>query len=534
MEKKYTWFAAAVLAAFLVFSAVIFIIADGGRLCTGSRAEDPVFVEYSDHFAPKFPEASYYMTRDSVLTLRLSAHDGISEDTIIRWSSSDATVLQVDGSGTVTAVADGTAVITADTPVGKASVTVFVADDLMVAAADCIRSLSRGCDSAKLQEAQLMISRLEESDDAGLISIRNLIENIIAYTGAGEREALEAAVSACGMDETVCRTAAICCRAYGEQLRSEGVLTFLGDCTLGRFNEETGKGRFPYIYARSGSLTYPFNRVKGLLACDDVTMINFEGTLTRSTRHQDKEFYFRGDPEYAAMLPASSIEAAGLANNHSLDYLRRGYDDTVYHLTNAGVTVAQADMPAVFSVGAQDIPVAVLSADLLGSGRDEVLVDLEKSVQKHKNDRTVVVVNLHWGVESADSPAQWQRDAAHRLIDAGADLIVGHHPHVMQGIEIYKERYVAYSLGNFSFGGNMTVNSPETYILRALIGTDENGAATVTGISVVPCLTTSTGTKANNYQPKLCFGNEGDEVYSALLERSKAVDGMTAIDRPDI
>lgn len=533
-EKKYTWFAAAVLAAFLVFSGVIIILADGGRMCSGDDSDEPVFVEYSAISAPRFPEESYYMTKDSSLELRLSPHEKISEDTVITWSSSDATVVRVNASGTVTALADGTAVITANTPAGKASVTVFVADDLMVAAADCVRALSLGCSKAKLQDAQLLLTRLEQSDDPDCAGARDLLRNIIAYIEAGSREALEESIAACGMDGTLCRTAAVCCWAYGEQMSCEGVLSFAGDCTLARFNEKAGKGRFPHVYALSDSLTYPFDRVRGVFACDDVTLINLEGTLTRSTRHQDKEFYFRGDPEYAAMLPASSIEAAGLANNHSLDYHRRGYDDTVYHLTNAGVTAAKADAPAVFSVGEQEISVVILSANLVGADRDEVLDELAKSVRKHDNDRTVVVINLHWGTESTVTPAQWQRDAACRLIDEGAELIVGHHPHVMQGIEIYKGKYIAYSLGNFSFGGNMTVNSPETFILRAKVGTDESGAAAIVGISAVPCLTTSTGTKANDYQPRLCFGTEGDDVYSGLLDRSGVMGGEIHLDRPNI
>lgn len=533
VERKYTWFAAAVAAAFLVFSAVIILLADGGRMCSGSD-DEPVFVEYAAVFSPTFPDASYYMTAGSTLELRLAPHEEIGDDTVITWSSSEATVARVDGSGTVTALADGTAVITADTPAGRASVTVFVADDLMVAAVDCVRGLSLGCDSAKLQDAQLLLARMEESEDASLDSAINLLQNIISYTETGSRETLEQSISACEVDSTMCRTAAVCCWAYGEQQRCEGVLSFAGDCTLARFNEKSGKGRFPYFYERSGSLTYPFDRAKGLFACDDVTLINFEGTLTRSTRHQDKEFYFRGDPEYAAMLPASSIEAAGLANNHSLDYHRRGYDDTVYHLTNAGVTAAKADSPTIFTLGGQNISVVILSANLVGTDREDALDDLTKSIQKHKNSRSVVVINLHWGTESTETPAQWQRDAAHRLIDEGADLIVGHHPHVAQGLEMYKERYIAYSLGNFSFGGNMTVHSPETFILRARVGMDENGAAEVAGISIVPCMTTSTGTKVNNYQPKLCFGMEGDGVYSELIKRSEALDGVTAIDRPDI
>jgi|GEM_PF-1690123 len=534
VEKRYAWFVGAVLAVFAVFSAVIIILADGGRMCAGSGSEEPVYVEYIAPPALEFTESSCYMTRGSELALRLRPHDEVDEDTVIDWSSSDATVVRVDAEGKITALADGTVTVTASCRAGSAKVTVFVADDLLVAGAECVRTLSTGCDSGRLEEARKLISGLEQSELPDALKMRNLLQNIIAYIEGGDRAALDEAIKASGVDADRCRTAAICCWAYGERQRSDGVLTFVGDCTLARFNEMSGKGRFPHTYAASGSLTYPFDRVKGVFACDDVTVVNFEGTLTDYKSHQDKEFYFRGDPSYARILPASSIEAAGLANNHSMDYLKRGYNDTVMHLSTAGVTVIKSMEPVRIKAGEKQIPVVMLAANAGSGGYDKVRDELLEAVRLGKSEEAVVVVNLHWGTESTEKPSKWQKEAAHELIDSGADLIIGHHPHVMQGIEMYNGKYIAYSLGNFAFGGNMTVNSPQTCILRARLGFDEGGAPAVTGISVIPCLTTSTGTRANNYQPELCFGGEGDKVYSVLIERSGAIDGVTDIDRPDV
>jgi len=265
-----------------------------------------------------------------------------------------------------------------------------------------------------------------------------------------------------------------------------------------------------------------------------MTVVNFEGTLTQSKEHKNKNFFFRGDPEYARILPASSIEAANLANNHSFDYLQQGYDDTVHHLIGAGVRVTAEEMPLMTSLG-KGIDVVMLSANSGGeSYTDAVHAALIDGVRQYSNDRTVVVVNLHWGTEGSTAPERWQRDAAHQLIDAGADLIVGHHPHAMHGVEIYNGKYIAYSLGNFAFGGNRSVNYPETVILRARLDVTESGKAEVSGISVLPCFTTSSGGRLNNYQPELCFRAEGDAVYEELIRRSKALGGVTAIDRPDI
>ncbi|MBE6758555.1 MAG: hypothetical protein E7554_00505 [Ruminococcaceae bacterium] len=501
-------------------------------VCAGSRDEREIVYIGGQLESIEFLEDTYYMSAGSRLSLRMRTQPEVYDD-VITWTSSDATVLLVDGSGVVTASGRGTAVITASGDNCSDSVTISVVDEILVEAADCVRMLSEGCDAYALSSAQLMAERLDNCSAEGAENVKDTISNIIAYTESGDRAALEAAIDASGMDDTLCRTAAACCWAYGEQQRCDAVLTFAGDCTLARFNEDAGKGRFPSLYEASGSPTYPFDRVKGIFACDDLTLINFEGTLTDSPKHQDKTFYFRGAPEYARMLPQSSVEAVTLANNHSWDYFQKGYDDTVRHLTDAGVAITRTEQPLTTSVGSRSIPVVMLAASGVGADHSELQRSLLAAIKEHKTDRTIVVVNLHWGVEGSSYPEKWQRDAAHELIDAGADLIVSHHPHVMQGIEIYNGKYIAYSLGNFAFGGNAGANSPRTYILRARLSADDS-SAWVDGISVLPCRITSTGTRTNNYQPMLCFGADGDGIYSELIRLGKNIGGADAIDRPDI
>ena len=532
---------AAVLTAVICLgalsSACVQCVCSGG--CTGcadcgGSSREMVFIGGSESLeSMEFIEDAYYISVGSRLALRLRTRPEIFDD-IITWSSSDPAVLQVDGDGVVTAVTQGTAVITARSGALSDSVTISVVDDILVEAADCVRLLSEGCDDYSFSAAQLMLDRLERGKSEGTDIVRNLISEIIAYAGTGDRDELDAAIDASGMDGTLCRRAAAFCWAYGERQCCDGVLTFAGDCTLAYFNEGSGKDRFPSVYEAADSLTYPFDLVKGAFVSDDITVINFEGTLTDSTKHLDKTFYFRGPPAYAKILPGASIEAANLANNHSLDYLQTGYEDTVKHLTDAGVAVTAEGQPLTLNVGEKAIPVVMLSANLVGVDRDEPVETLMEEIKQYKNDRTIVAVNLHWGAEGLSWPEKWQRDAAHRLIDAGADLIVGHHPHVIQGIEIYNGKYIAYSLGNFAFGGNAYANAPLTFILRARLTADENGTARVEGISMLPCRTTSTGTKVNNYQPMLCFGRDGDGIYSELIRLGRDIGGADSIDRPDI
>jgi len=467
----------------------------------------------------------------SQLSLRLRTQPEIYED-VITWTSSDATVLRVDSNGVVTACANGTANITVRCGDISDSVTISVVDDILVSAAQTIRDLAEGCDAGKLAAAELMIEKLDRCTVEGSDDVSELLRNIIAYVNGGRREALDTAISVSGMDGTLCRTAAVCCWAYGEQLSCDGVVSFVGDCTLARFNESSEQGRFPSVYDESGSLTYPFDRVKGVFACDDFTLVNFEGTLTERTKHFEKNFYFRGSPEYADILPASSIEGANLANNHAYDYYQGGFDDTKDYLNEAGVSVVSYGAPLPLQVGS--VKVVMLAATSGGEEyTDRLHSSLLEAIEQYKTDDVVVIVNLHWGTEGSSVPEQWQRRAAHELIDAGADMIVGHHSHVLQGLEIYNGKYIAYSLGNFSFGGNGSANSPQSVILRAHLSI-RDGKAQVWGVSVVPCYITSTGTSRNNYQPMICFGGDGDRVYSTLMERSQAAGGVDYIDRPDI
>ena len=504
-------------------SALIIIIMMVAVGCAGS----------DDHTARTAPlellEDTYFIPTGGQMALDVGSQAGQ-----ITWKSSDARVVRVDSAGVVTAQAAGVATVTACIGEQSDSAVVFVDEDIITAAGQVVGLLAEGCNDERLHIAECMMKILHDVGKAQATNVRNVILNIVSYISGGDRQALEQAITASGFNGGTCRMAAACCWAYGEQLSCDGVISFVGDCTFGRYNESGDAPRFPAIYAASGSKTYPFDRVKGLFACDDLTLINFEGTLTQSTKHFEKSFFFRGEPEYAEILTESGVEAANMANNHVYDYYQRGYDDTKMHLTAAGVAVVERYAPLTFSVGDKQLSVALIaecSATAVYS--EEMHASLLAAIKQHKSAGSAVIVNLHWGAEGEEQPAEWQVMIAHELIDGGADMIVGHHSHVMQGIEIYNGKYIAYSIGNFSFGGNSAVSWPDTMILRARLGFVD-GEATVTGISVIPCRTTSSGSEKNNYQPMPCFGLDGDAVYAVLLERSRALGELNCLDRPDI
>ena len=478
-----------------------------------------------------FPQSVVRMTQNEERTLMPNVQPiGCIEQ--ISWSSSDEAVVRVDGNGKVTAIGSGRAIVTAYCTLCSATAEIVVGGDIRENTLAAIKALA--ADGGTYLEAQQLYEQLEASGEAGANELRELMGAVLAYaSGSGSSERLRGAIEQSGFPERECLTAASVCYAKWEELHSDAVISFTGDVTLARYNEVGTDRRFPAVYAASGSYTYPFDKVKGIFTSDSLTVVNFEGTLTGSREHRDKTFYFRGDPLYAGILPSSGIETAGLANNHSGDYYDRGLKDTIKYLNDAGVSTFYEGKTIECHVNGSggSVPVVLIGACCTGSNfSDETLRKLVSEIRSRKDSDNVVIVSVHWGVEGENSPNQSQREAACAMIDAGADLIVGHHPHVLQGIEKYMGRYIVYSIGNFAFGGHGAANHPQTMILRARIGR-ESGGLTVTGISAVPCYTTSSGSKINDYQPCMLFGQEGRYVIDEVLRYSRVLEyGITEIE----
>lgn len=308
---------------------------------------------------------------------------------------------------------------------------------------------------------------------------------------------------------------------------NEIVLTFAGDCTFGTVNGDDSSVRFPAVYRRSGRTDYPFALMKHWFVNDDLTVVNFECTLTDASRTADKLWKFKGDARYASIFPAGSVEVAGLANNHSHDYLQTGFNDTVANFKKARVPVFYQNVPYVTKIKGVE---TVLIGDCTVVGENTTEIDgtparVMGEIKRYKRPDNIVIVVMHWGCELDTVPRPWQQDMGRNFIDAGADAVVGGHPHVVQGIERYKGKYIVYSLGNFAFGGNSLARHPETFALQLRFRA-ANGKTSLREASIVPCLITSTraknraGVLINNYQPKPVFGTSADQIAALVLKRS--------------
>ncbi len=314
-------------------------------------------------------------------------------------------------------------------------------------------------------------------------------------------------------------------------------LSFVGDCTFGSINDTDSSRGFPALYKAAGSLTYPFDLVKRYFESDDLTVINFEGTLTTASQLADKEFHFRGDAAYAQILPAASVEVALLSNNHAHDYLEPGFADTLAAMDAAGAPVVYQDKPLVTTINGVQV-VVIGDCSVVGENTpatEGVAERVTALVQRYQAPDTLVIVDMHWGSEGDAAPTAWQQASARAWIDAGADLVVGQHAHNVQGIETYNGKYILYSLGNFAFGGNGLAFSKDSLIANVVFTLTADGSRRAQ-LAVVPCYITSTdqknerGVLYNNYQPLPLTGEAATATLQLLLDRSKVLqNGVTEL-----
>lgn len=308
-----------------------------------------------------------------------------------------------------------------------------------------------------------------------------------------------------------------------ETLAAETTLTIslMGDCTLGTDENFDTSTSFDAYYTLYGE-DYFFKNVKSILSADDLSIVNFEGTLTTSETRENKTYAFKGAPEYAAILTSGSVEAANLANNHSTDYGTSSYTDTQNNLKNAGITTFGNDETAVMDI--KGIKIGLVGIYELDTHL-AVQTQLQQNIDKVKNEGAdYIIVNFHWGNELETTPDSNQTTLAHAAVDAGADLVVGHHPHVLQGIENYKNKTIVYSLGNFCFGGNVYPSDFDTMIFQQTITFSTSKELTKTADSIIPC-SVSSESSYNNYQPTPAEDAEKTRIEQKLATLGTQISG---------
>ncbi len=298
----------------------------------------------------------------------------------------------------------------------------------------------------------------------------------------------------------------------------------VGDCTLGSHQKQGYEGSFHEMYDKQGP-DYFFQNVKGVFEGDDFTIANCEVVLSNSkeTMRTTKEWNLLGRPEYASLFKNASIEAVSLANNHIMDYNEKGAQDTKDNLTAAGVEYAISsqwgDRYGMYTT-AKGIKIGFVSVNEYYEEKATYKFLEEGYNQLREQGANLMIACTHWGGDGVHELEQDQIDMGHWCIDKGYDVVVGCHPHVIQGLECYNGKYIVYSMGNFCYGGHRNPADKSSMIYEQTFRFVDGVLQTDTNAKVYPC-SLSSRTDKNDFCPRILTGEEGQKVIGELNSYSK-------------
>lgn len=291
-----------------------------------------------------------------------------------------------------------------------------------------------------------------------------------------------------------------------------------GDVTLGNYLNQDYSYSFDQTYDQVEDEGYFFENVYDIFSSDDLTLVNLEGPLTNAEEiRQEKEYVIKGRPEYAALLKYGSIEAVGLANNHILDYKEQGLLDTVEAVGEQGITYAYDSNVGIYEAKGIKIGYVAISQVSRGNAMEKTI---KNGIEKLKEeDADIIIAFCHWGIEREYYPEEYQQYLGKLCIEWGADLVLGSHPHVIQGIEEYNGKFIVYSMGNFCFGGNRNPSDKDSMIFQQTFTFVDGEKQENTDIRVIPCSVSSVSDR-NNYQPTPVSGGEAERIINRINEYS--------------
>ncbi len=314
-------------------------------------------------------------------------------------------------------------------------------------------------------------------------------------------------------------------------VKSEIILTAAGDCTLGSDPRFSYGGSFNARFEAEGeNHAYFFENVAPIFRKDSLSFVNFEGTLTEETKRADKAYTFKGPAHYAKILTEGDIEVVSLSNNHTYDFHEAGFADTKKALEAENIAYAYSDKTALFSVRPGEEATEVKKGAVKGKNETyigiaafsiwyddaEVRANIKEAITDLREEGAdLVFVSCHWGLEGENYPYDTQKTVGRYAIDAGADGVWGHHPHVIQGIETYKGKEIVYSMGNFCFGGNHNPSDKDCFMYQMTFETLDGILTGEWKSEIIPCRISSQN-GLNDYKPTPAEGAEKKRILDRM------------------
>ena len=301
-------------------------------------------------------------------------------------------------------------------------------------------------------------------------------------------------------------------------------ITATGDFTIGGDSRKSTDIFDNELQRQDGDINFTMRNMRDILMADDLTIVNFEGTLTDTTyvpsSKRENQFLFSAPPSYVTMLSQNGIEAVSLENNHIMDHGEDAYQETINTLVYEGIVYSNSTHVGVIEVkGVEIAMLSYLCIDRYDQLWDKVPADIAAA----KAQYPIVIVSFHWGNELDYSPTNNQIKMGHLAVDAGADLVLGHHSHRLNPIEQYKGVYICYSLGNFCFSGNNKPSDMTSFVFQTRFRVLD-GAVTNEGFRIIP-IRISSRTDRNDFIPTpLTKDTSIDSVLKTLKENGRKLE----------
>ncbi len=317
----------------------------------------------------------------------------------------------------------------------------------------------------------------------------------------------------------------------GRALSGEVTLSFVGDCSIGDEIKQRRYSKSLTTKVETYGYAWLFETVSAIFHQDDLTLANLEVVLSDYTvpHNANKSFHLIAPPEFREILPIAGIDAVNTVNNHSIDFNYQGYRDTLLNLDEAGVKHFGTLNPARDTNRFVDHLILDIQGIRFGFmgytyPTNNDLKTIRQEIEELRNQECeVVVVSFHWGRETYKTPQATQFNYAVEVLEAGADVIWGHHPHVLQPVYFYQGKPILFSTGNFVFGTIANLD-PATGIFQLRWQRDETGSVVLKSMTMIPCRTQ----KGGEFQP-LLLTEEKDAEECLKHVMGKARKGFTEL-----